>query len=46
MLLPPAGTDASAVAEAPVYVRHRPERTLLQQIVEEYLPPRQHSGNQ
>jgi ribosomal protein S27E len=38
MLLPPAGTDASAVAGAPVYVRHRPERTLLYQIVEEYLP--------
>jgi ribosomal protein S27E len=26
------------VAGAPVYVRHRPERTLLYQIVEEHLP--------
>ena len=38
MLLPPAGTDAIGVAGAPVYVRHRPERTLLYQIVEEHLP--------
>jgi len=38
MLLPPAGMDARGVPGASVYMRHRPERTLLYQIVEEYLP--------
>ena len=37
MLLPPAVTDASAVAGEPVYACHRRERTLLYQIVGEYL---------
>jgi len=38
MLLPPAGTDAGGVGKSPICVRHRPERTLLYQIIEEYLP--------
>ena len=37
MLPMPAGRDASSGVHAP-YVRHRPERTLLYQLVEEYYP--------
>ena len=38
-----AGTEAGLGAGAPVYVRHRPERTLLYQIIDEYYPAfRQH----
>ena len=33
-----AGREASSGAGAPVYSRHRPERTLLCPLVEEYLP--------
>jgi hypothetical protein len=32
------GREASKGVDAPLYVRHRPERTLLYQIVEEYFP--------
>jgi len=32
------GRDASSSVGAPVYVRHRPERTLLYQLVQEYYP--------
>lgn len=38
MLLSPAGREASSGIGAPLYVRHRPERTLLYQLVEEYYP--------
>ena len=34
----PAGREARSGGGAPPYVRHRPERTLLYQIVEEYYP--------
>jgi hypothetical protein len=34
----PAGREASSGGSAPPYVRHRPERTLLYQLVEEYYP--------
>jgi len=34
----PAGREAGLGIGAPVYVRHRPERTLLYQIVDEYYP--------
>lgn len=34
----PAGREARSGVGAPPYVRHRPERTLLYQIVEEYYP--------
>jgi hypothetical protein len=34
----PAGREASSGIGAPPYVRHRPERTLLYQLVEEYYP--------
>ena len=36
MLPLPAGREASSCASAPVYTRHRPERTLLYQLVQEY----------
>ena len=35
MLPLPVGRDASSGVVAPAYVRHRPERTLLYQLVEE-----------
>ncbi len=38
MLPMPAGRDASSGVRAPAYVRHRPERTLLYQLVEEHYP--------
>ena len=38
MLPSPAGREASPGIDAPPYVRHRPERTLLYQLVEEYYP--------
>ena len=38
MLLLPAGREASAGVGASVYGRHRPERTLLYQLVEDYYP--------
>ena len=38
MLPLPAGRDASSGVRAPAYVRHRPERTLLYQLVEDYYP--------
>ena len=38
MLPSPAGREASSGGSAPPYVRHRPERTLLYQLVEEYYP--------
>jgi hypothetical protein len=38
MLPLPAGGETSADFAARVYVRHRPERGLLYQIVEEYYP--------
>jgi ribosomal protein S27E len=38
MLPLPTGRDASAGAGAPRYTRHRPERTLLYQVVREYYP--------
>ncbi len=34
----PVGRDASTGDGAPVYARHRPERTLLYQLVQEYYP--------
>ena len=34
----PDGKEASSRTGAPFYVRHRPERTLLYQIVDEYYP--------
>jgi hypothetical protein len=34
----PAGREASSGVDALPYVRHRPERTLLYQLVEEYYP--------
>jgi ribosomal protein S27E len=34
----PAGREASSSVGAPAYVRHRPERTLLYQLVKEYYP--------
>ncbi len=38
MLPLPAGREASAGVVASVYERHRPERTLLYQLVEEHYP--------
>jgi hypothetical protein len=38
MLLLPAGREASAGVGASRYARHRPERTLLYQLVEDYYP--------
>ena len=38
MLPSPACREASSGGSAPPYVRHRPERTLLYQLVEEYYP--------
>jgi hypothetical protein len=38
MLPLPAGKEASSGAAALGYERHRPERTLLYQLVEEYYP--------
>ena len=38
MLPSPAGREASSGTGAPPYVRHRPERTLLYRIVDEYYP--------
>jgi ribosomal protein S27E len=38
MLPSPAGREASSGGGAPAYVGHRPERTLLYQLVEEYYP--------
>ena len=38
MLPSPAGREASSGGSAPPYVRHRPERTLLYQLVQEYYP--------
>ncbi len=38
MLPSPAGREASPGTGAPPYVRHRAERTLLYQLVEEYYP--------
>ena len=38
MLPLPAGREASSGVGAPVYTRHRPERTLLYQLVQEYYP--------
>ncbi len=38
MLPSSAGREASSGGSAPPYVRHRPERTLLYQLVEEYYP--------
>ena len=38
MLPLPAGREASSGVAASVYVRHRPERTLLYQLVENYCP--------
>jgi len=38
MLSLPAGTDARSGVGVQPYVRHRPERTLLYQLVEEYYP--------
>ncbi len=32
------GRDAGSGVGAPVYVRHRPEHTLLYQLVQEYYP--------
>ena len=34
----PAGRDASSGVGVPPYVRHRPERTLLYQLVRDYYP--------
>ena len=38
MLPLPAGREASQGVGVPVYERHRPERTLLYQLVETYYP--------
>ena len=38
MLPLPAGRESSPGVGAPVYERHRPERTLLYQLIEEYYP--------
>ena len=38
MLPSPAGREARSGGSAPPYVRHRPERTLLYQIVDEDYP--------
>ena len=38
MLPLPAGREASAGVGASAYARHRPERTLLYQLVEDYYP--------
>jgi ribosomal protein S27E len=38
MLPLPAGREASQGVGAPVYERHRPERTLLYQLIQEYYP--------
>jgi hypothetical protein len=34
----PAGRETRSGTGGPVYVRHRPERTLLFQLVQEYYP--------
>ena len=47
MLPLPAGREARPGVGAPLYVRHRPERTLLYQIVDEYYPAfKQHLESQ
>ena len=38
MLPLPAGREASSGVGAPVYTRHRPERTLLYQLIQKYYP--------
>jgi hypothetical protein len=38
MLPLPTGREASAGVAASIYERHRPERTLLYQLVEDYYP--------
>ena len=38
MLPLPASREASSGVSTPVYTRHRPERTLLYQLVQEYYP--------
>ena len=38
MLQFPAGREASRRERAPRYERHRPEQTLLNQLIEEYYP--------
>ena len=38
MLQLPAGREASLGEGAPQYARHRPERTLLYQLIDEYYP--------
>jgi len=38
MLPLPVGSDASSGVGTPVYTRHRPGRTLLDQLVHEYYP--------
>lgn len=38
MLSSSAGRDASSGVGAPVYTRHRPERTVLYRLVQEYYP--------
>ena len=38
MLQLPAGREASRCERAPQYERHRPEQTLLYQLIEEYYP--------
>ena len=38
MLQLPAGREASRGGRAPRYERHRPEQTLLNQLIEEYYP--------
>ncbi len=47
MLPSPAGREARPGVGAPLYVHHRPERTLLYQIVDEYYPAfKQHLESQ
>ena len=38
MLPLPVGREAASGVGAPVYTRHRPEHTLLYQLVQEYYP--------
>ncbi len=38
MLALPLGREANSDVSAPLYTRHRPERTLLYQLVEEHYP--------
>lgn len=38
MLLLPAGREASPSVGVPVYERHRPERALLYQLIQDYHP--------